>query len=784
MATGRLMKQKVSLKTKQTKDWYLPNFEYYRNACLSSDDHTEISKYFDILLNGIDEETYKEVLNPYQSEDPRFGKLPGNIRNMDIMTPLWERYVGEYIAQYNNFVVTNVHPKAIEEREASVTREAIEVIGNLFMEEFNKKLQAFQQQSQDNPEAQPPQIERIDVQKFIDKARENWGRQQTVKNKRILKLLSKITDAETKYIEGFFYWFVTGRVISYHAIKKGDVYKDIIHPLEYYRYGKGRYIQDDAAGLRKFTMSIEEIEDRYTDDLDSKILKGLSEAVNDYSLGDSIVMKVMEARHLFGSSMDNAKKEDNVILSNSHSITVEHLVWISKTRYYTIKSSFFPIGIEDLLFTEEEYKDVKSYLGSDAFDEVWQDEYYEQYKFGPDTFEIYTKPRPIVVQESDIKSSAGVKSPYNGLYGDILNINSSKVARLVDYQVLTNTFAFQLARLIAKNQGKVAVIPESLLEESENYDMTERLFYMLADSKLLLNDEDDVGLSLKAQMIKALDLSNFQEIRGMIDILEYIKGKAWDAVAMNEERYGNVNPNAGKAVTEQTIFRSSLGSRLTFDTYNTFVATDHEKALNYSRVAYADGRTDALVENGQVIFVTLGNEPETMYDLGVSIKYSSKERENIEMAKQGTFSMFQNDRSDMAIEVLNADSMDEIADLVRKFQSLTQEHEARMEQEKQNTVKMTNDGKMKAIDRDKQWDYKIEAMKQSGEMDREILKLEMGNLDEPEEDNFFDNSIKDRETKVKEGALEETKRYNREQIRLKTKELKEKSKQLYAKSKV
>jgi hypothetical protein len=97
---------------------------------------------------------------------------------------------------------------------------------------------------------------------------------------------------------------------------------------------------------------------------------------------------------------------------------------------------------------------------------------------------------------------------------------------------------------------------------------------------------------------------------------------------------------------------------------------------------------------------------------------------------------------------------------------------------------MTNDGKMKAIDRDKQWDYKIEAMKQSGEMDREILKLEMGNLDEPEEDNFFDNSIKDRETKVKEGALEETKRYNREQIRLKTKELKEKSKQLYAKSKV
>jgi hypothetical protein len=173
-----------------------------------------------------------------------------------------------------------------------------------------------------------------------------------------------------------------------------------------------------------------------------------------------------------------------------------------------------------------------------------------------------------------------------------------------------------------------------------------------------------------------------------------------------------------------------------------------------------------------------------MYDLGVSIKYSSKERENIEMAKQGTFSMFQNDRSDMAIEVLNADSMDEIADLVRKFQSLAQEHEARMEQEKQNTVKMTNDGKMKAIDRDKQWDYKIEAMKQSGEMDREILKLEMGNLDEPEEDNFFDNSIKDRETKVKEGALEETKRYNREQIRLKTKELKEKSKQLYAKSKV
>lgn len=761
MRQHKLVSQKVSYNQKKKKDWYIPNFDYFDSLCTANDDHTNIEKYYDIYMNGIGEGEYKSVLRPYSAElmeDERFGKLPGKIRNLDIITPLLERYMGEYIAQYDNFVVTNTHPKALEEREAKVTADVLALVVQLFMEEFNKKLAEAQAQMKANPEAQveEPKIEKIDFVKFIEQARIDWGRAQTIKNKRMLKLLSKITDAETKYIEGFFHWFVSGRVITHHSIYKGDVIKEIIHPIELRRYGKSKYLQDDTAHLRTYNMTIHEIIDRFSDDLEDKIIESLEKVAEEYTVGPESKITFMLARDMFGvTDKSDQNNHRELTISDSNGMTVKHLVWLTKVRYYELRIP--GMAEEDLLvLTEEEYPSVKDLFDSSAFTTIWSDEYFEQYQFGPDGIEIYTIPRPIAVQESDLKQSAGVKSSYNGIYGDITNLNTSKLARLIDYQVLINTFAYQLARMISKNQGNINVIPESLLEESDNYDMVERFYYMVADNKLILNDEDDTSLSIKAQMLKNLDMSLHNEIKDMMELIEYMKGKAWDAVAMNEERYGNINPNAGKAVTEQTIFRSSLGSRLTFDSYNNFVARDHEKSLNYSRVAYADGKTDAIMENGEVVFVTLGNQPEVMYDLGVSVKYSSKERENIDAMKQGAFSMFQNDHSDMAVEVLNATSTDEIADAVKKYSKIQQEFALKSEQIQNQREEIKNQGALAKINLEKEWDYKIEELKLSGKREEKQMDYMIAaSTQEPvvEEDNSFDNSIKERETKVKEKKL-------------------------------
>jgi len=775
--------QKVSESRKANKDWYVPNFEYYANAC-SKDDHSDITKYYDLLKNGIHPDDYKYIMNPYNSPDERYSTMPGKIRNIDIITPLWERYVGEFIAQYDNFIITNSNPEAVELRDAAVTKEVIAVLSRLFMEEMMKRTAELQKQMAENPQAQQqaqqqeaPFSEK-EMLDFIKNGKEEWSRKQTVKNKRKLKLLNELTDADEKYIEGFFHWFVAGRVISYHDVRKDDVHKEMIHPLEFKRYASGRYIEDDIAMIRNYKMAIEDIESEFGDDLEPKVLKEIKDAIEAYSNERGVTVPLMLALDKFDiKPLPNSTATD-YRLSDVHGIYVTHLVWFSKTKYYELSEELVDVNamvqFDQLTFSEEEYKIVKEVIPPENFTTQWQEEYWEQYRFGPTHMEIYTKPRPVRVQEADLKGSIGVKAPYNGVYGDIEGLNSSKYARLIEYQKLVNIFMLQLDRTIAKNLDKIMVIPESLMLNSKEFDQESRMYYMKADNKLFINDLDPESVAQAASLLKILDGSLDKYIGSLIDIIEYTKKLAWDQVAMNEERYGNINSGAGKAVTEQTIFRSSLGSRLTFDIYNKFVARDQEKSLNHARIAWPEGKTEAIIEDGKVEFVNVGGGEGVLDDLGVHVKYSSKEMENIQAAKQGAFSIYQNDKPELATAVLNANSMDEITEIMKEFTKINDEYKLREATAVQEANANLVDKKIEEINVDKKWDYDIQQLKEDNanfRANQSTSTTLLASMQTQDKDDSAKEDLENRKLDLLEKANANLASYQNKQIAIKEKEL-------------
>ena len=54
-----------------------------------------VSNRTDLLNGKIDPVEYHYLLNPYNVKDPRLNNFPGSLRNWDIITPIWRRYLGE-----------------------------------------------------------------------------------------------------------------------------------------------------------------------------------------------------------------------------------------------------------------------------------------------------------------------------------------------------------------------------------------------------------------------------------------------------------------------------------------------------------------------------------------------------------------------------------------------------------------------------------------------------------------------------------------------------------------
>ena len=112
------------------------------------------------LLNGIiDPLKYHYLLNPYNVKDPRLKNFPGELRNWDIIRPIWRRYLGEFMVDVRNFDVVNAmtnHSTIRNEKEKKAATEAMFIL-------FSKRM------AEEGIIVEDPNKDFIDIPTYIEK---------------------------------------------------------------------------------------------------------------------------------------------------------------------------------------------------------------------------------------------------------------------------------------------------------------------------------------------------------------------------------------------------------------------------------------------------------------------------------------------------------------------------------------------------------------------------------------------------------------------------------------
>ena len=88
--------------TKRGAVWTKAMCDWVIATAHSNNDKADIKAFLDAANGIVDESTYKYVMATYNSVNGRKEDLPGKIRDVDFITPIKEKYIGEFINTYNN----------------------------------------------------------------------------------------------------------------------------------------------------------------------------------------------------------------------------------------------------------------------------------------------------------------------------------------------------------------------------------------------------------------------------------------------------------------------------------------------------------------------------------------------------------------------------------------------------------------------------------------------------------------------------------------------------------
>ena len=117
--------QRVSDKVKQQAKWYIQNADYWIRLALGQNDKTITQKFLDAANGLVDKSTYEYVLKNYVDKLGDSAKLYGEIRDVDFLTPIKERYMGEFINMFANYQVFNNDPSATLERNQYLAKKVM-----------------------------------------------------------------------------------------------------------------------------------------------------------------------------------------------------------------------------------------------------------------------------------------------------------------------------------------------------------------------------------------------------------------------------------------------------------------------------------------------------------------------------------------------------------------------------------------------------------------------------------------------------------------------------------
>jgi len=665
--------QYVSSNFKMTdKKWGMEMTNFVIDLASSFSNKSDVQKYLDAANGIVDKATYKYVLATYNTAQGKKEDMPGTIRDVDFLKPIKDRYMGEFIGAYHNYQVFANDPDVVLKRNAKIGEKVYEMLMQKLVNELNAKGVETGKESKEVP----------DIDKWLATATEDWSDDQVIDGQKRLDLLNALVDAKGKYIQAYFYWWACEEFYSYREVHKNDVNFDIISPLEYFRVPSGnQFVEDDDFGMRKYKLSLPQVIDRFREELSEKEMKYLTTLNNTRTGNNTAIVDFEMIMQLDDFAQRNINRQ-----SGSFRKSFTDKLWCTEIYHAVYKT---PIKVGILTFmapsgkVEEMEVDTDYEFDSEAgdIDIKWDhiNQFWESYRIGPMDTGIYIKPRPIEVQREKFNDSSICKNPYNGISYLMKDNEKAPIPyRVLPYLALYRIYTLQQERAIAKFKSWI-MLPESLLSDTDEMTTEERLDQANKDGTLPYDDTANANVANGVKEVATQAIVQYVQI---IDgILARLKADAWEVSNMNNARVGaDKGGQAGKAVTEYSYNQALTGSVWHLEIFNNFRERDYMANLDYSKVAWLDGKQGSFVDpnTNEVVYVKVDGENHLSQNLGVFVRNSNELDAMAKQLKEVAFAAAQNGNEDIAVEAITNKNISQLKQLVKDAAKAKRDFELQM----------------------------------------------------------------------------------------------------------
>lgn len=433
----------------------------------------------------------------------------------------------------------------------------------------------------------------------------------------------------------------------------------------------------------------------------------------------------------------------------------------------------------------------------------WVPELWQTTKVG-NTESIYFEKEPIPYQYRSIHDPWDIKGPYIGAYYSKLMNNAPNVAPLdlgKPWQYKANIQMAKIHELESTDLGKIMLA--SFNAKPKNWSWGKFLM-MIKMGKIAPVDLQQEGVTpMDSQVFKQMDLSSVTDLAARLQYLEFCKNQIALSMSYNPSRLGMQAPQVAVTNNRQNIIQSSFQTNDIYNIHNKVVENLLNVMVNVTRVAFKDNQPikSYVLDDMSIAELDLDWEMLDRSEIGIKIRNSSKDFENIQNIKQLLQPMVQNGLisvseiirmmwAENGAEILNiaenaeekmqqkqqeaqaqqqemlaaqAQQQQELEQLRQQFELLKQgrEHEMRIAEA---TIESTRFAQQHDIDQNNENDrLQLEAMKQEHDLEKMKLEHNLKMQQLKQQDKLETRRLKLEEQKI------------RKELELKAKQLSQKS---------
>ena len=728
--------QKVPNSKKSQEEWYAACCDFIISRGLSIRNKDELEVKYDIVNGKIPDSFYDKILNPYNATQDKYKRFPATMRNYDFMKGIIRRYVGEYIKNPHDFIVSANNPEVILARNGKLKQELSILVQQQIAAKINEAYQQFVNEGNDPKQFNPEQV--VDIENFIKEFNENYIDEISMQGQELLNVIRDLTEDTLLYVRAYFDFITFGECYTYTDIVGKNIVKRVISPRDAFPINTDNmFREDDDMFACRRKLSYQQIMDEFGEHITPKQKDFLNKYYGNRTPDTRLTYNTYESyfpevcKKFSDKDRNLFRSQSNMMIDNNTGLyDVWHVVWRGFERIaivtYINESGFIDTRIET-----DDYK-LQKELGDISIEYKYKPQVYECVRIGTRSEAIYPyKARAIAYDRNG-------KLPYNGINELLQGFGKFSIVEIVTpFQVFYNIVAYHREIVIAKNKLNILMLAKSLLGKNSE----DTIYKMIADGVLYIDDTEDSGM-LRSQQVRYLQSNLGDYIAQLTALLADIKESANQQVDMTAQRYGEIANSAGKSVTQEAINRGSMGSVIIEYIMDCMRERDYARDLDYSKLAWIDGLDTSFRDsNNNLKYISLNVDNHVYADYVIKCKNSSKEQEKLDALKQFAFNASQNGDPMMAIAAIDGDNVASISKLIKKFQEQKEAHEMQLQQMEQQTKQMEQE-------------FELRKIQVKGEEDRKTKELE-GYIDQQIELIRADSNMISYNAEVSDEAKEE-----------------------------